>query len=156
MAGKWFEELEVGAVFRHDATRTVTETDNVLFNSLTMNVQPLHLDAHFAAGSMFGERIVNSVFTLGLVVGIPVAELTLGTTLGNLGFEEITFPAPVRHGDTLRVESEILAARASRSRPGTGIVTFAHRGYNQDDVLVCEVRRAGLMRMRPAAAEPTA
>lgn len=149
MAGRWFEELEVGAVFRHDVTRTVTETDNVLFNSLTMNVQPLHLDASFAAASLYGERIVNSIFTLGLVVGIPVAELTLGTTLGNLGFEEITFPAPVRHGDTLRVESEILAARASRSRPGTGIVTFAHRGYNQDDVLVCEVRRAGLMRMRP-------
>lgn len=149
MAGMWFEELEVGTVLRHAATRTVTEVDNVLFSSLTMNPQPLHLDENFSAGTLFGRRIVNSVFTLGLVVGIPVAEMTLGTTLGNLGFEEITFPAPVFHGDTLRVESEVLGARPSRSRPGTGIVRLAHRGYNQDDVLVCEARRAALMRMRP-------
>lgn len=148
MAGMYFEEFEVGSVIRHDATRTVTETDNVLFNSMTMNPQPLHLDEHFSAGTMFGTRIVNSVFTLGLVVGIPVGETTLGTTLGNLGFEEITFPAPVRHGDTLRVETEILSKRASKSRPDTGIVKFAHRAYNQDGELVCEVRRAGLMRMR--------
>lgn len=152
MAGKYFEELEVGAIIHHDATRTVTETDNVLFNALTMNPQPLHLDEHFAAETMFGTRIVNSVFTLGLVVGIPVGETTLGTTLGNLGFEEISFPAPVRHGDTLRVETEIIAKRASKSRPGTGIVTFAHRGYNQEDELVCLVRRAGLMRMRDTPA----
>jgi acyl dehydratase len=148
MAGKYFEELEVGSVLRHDTARTITETDNVLFNALTMNPQPLHLDEHFSAGTMFGTRIVNSVFTLGLVVGIPVAETTLGTTLGNLGFSEITFPAPVKHGDTLRVETEIIDKRPSNSRPGTGIVTFEHRGFNQDDVLICRVQRAGLMRMR--------
>lgn len=148
MAGMFFEDFEVGAVIRHETTRTVTETDNVLFNSLTMNPQPLHLDEHFSAGTMFGTRIVNSVFTLGLVVGIPVSETTLGTTLGNLGFTEITFPAPVKHGDTLHVETQVLDKRPSNSRPGTGIVQFEHRGLNQDDVLVCQVRRAGLMRMR--------
>ena len=142
----------MGAIIRHDATRTVTETDNVLFNALTMNPQPLHLDEHYASGTIFGTRIVNSVFTLGLVVGISVGDTTLGTTLGNLGFSEVAFPAPVRHGDTLRVETEVVAKRPSRSRPGTGIVTLAHRGFNQDDDLVCRVQRAALMRMRSAAA----
>lgn len=153
MTGLYFEELEPELTISHQVTRTVTETDNLLFTTLTMNVQPLHLDAEFAKASMYGERIVNSVFTLGLVVGIPVQETTLGTTLGNLGFEEITFPAPVLIGDTLRVETEILERRESKSRPDTGIVRFEHRGYNQDDKLVCRVRRSGLMRKRPVAAE---
>ncbi len=149
MAGKYFEEFAVGAIISHELTRTVTEADNVLFSSMTMNPQPLHLDEHFSAGTLFGTRIVNSIFTLGLVVGISVGETTLGTTLGNLGFEEITFPAPVRHGDTLRAETEILSKRASKSRPDTGIVRFAHRGYNQRAELICEARRAALMRTLP-------
>jgi acyl dehydratase len=144
----YFEEFEVGAVLRHAATRTVTETDNLLFTTLTMNPQPLHLDEQFAAGTIFGRRIVNSVFTLGLVVGIPVAETTLGTTLGNLGFEEVTFPKPVFIGDTLRVETEVLAVRESKSRPETGIVRLEHRGFNQGGELVCTVRRAALMLRR--------
>lgn len=152
MAGMYFEDLTPGTVLRHTATRTVTETDNVLFNSLTMNPQPLHLDAEFAKGSLHGERVVNAVLTLGLVVGIPVHDTTLGTTEGNLGYSEIRFPAPVLHGDTLRVETEVVAARPSSSRPTTGIVTFAHRGYNQRDELVCEVIRAGLMTRRPVEA----
>ncbi len=151
MAGMYFDEFEVGAVYQHAQTRTITEMDNVLFNSLTMNPQPLHLDAHFAAESMYGERIVNAVFTLGLVVGIPVYETTLGTTLGNLGYEEITFPAPVKHGDTLRVETKILDKRVSESRPTTGIVKFEHLAFNQDDTLVCKVVRSGLMQRAEGA-----
>ena len=152
MSGLWFEEFEVGAVYRHAMTRTVTETDNVLFTALTMNPQPLHLDAEFARNSMYGQRIVNSVFTLGLVAGIHVADLTLGTTLGHLGFEAVTFPKPVFIGDTLRVASEVLESRASRSDPGRGIVRLEHRAYNQHAVVVCTLRRAALMQCRPAAA----
>ncbi|MGX7727753.1 MULTISPECIES: MaoC family dehydratase [unclassified Rhodococcus (in: high G+C Gram-positive bacteria)] len=150
MSGLYFEELEPGLVLKHAVTRTVTETDNLLFTTLTLNVQPLHLDAEFAKNSMYGERIVNSVFTLGVVVGIPVQETTLGTTLGNLGFEEIAFPAPVLIGDTLRIETEILSRRESKSRPDTGIVRFEHRGFNQNDKLVCRVQRSGLMLKKPA------
>lgn len=151
MAGMWFEELEVGLVVRHALTRTVTEADNVLFTTLTMNPQPLHLDEEFAKETEFGTRIVNSLFTLGLVVGISVHELTLGTTVANLGFGSIEFPAPVRHGDTIHVETEVVGSRPSRSRPGQGIVELEHRGYNQDDVLVASVRRSALMRGRPDA-----
>lgn len=150
MTGLYFEDLEPELTIEHGVTRTVTETDNLLFTTLTMNVQPLHLDAEFAKNSMYGKILVNSVFTLGVVVGIPVQETTLGTTLGNLGFEEITFPAPVHIGDTLRVETEILSRRESKSRPGTGIVRFEHRGFNQDGTLVCRVQRSGLMLKRPA------
>lgn len=149
MSGLYFEQLEPGLVIEHPVTRTVTETDNLLFTTLTMNVQPLHLDAEFAKASMYGQRIVNSVFTLGVVVGIPVQETTLGTTLGNLGFEEIAFPAPVFIGDTLRVETEILSGRESKSRPDTGVVRFEHRGFNQEGKLVCKVRRSGLMLKKP-------
>ncbi len=149
MAGRYFEEFVVGDVVRHAVTRTVTETDNLLFTTLTMNPQPLHLDEEFAKDSMFGTRIVNSVFTLGLVAGIHVADLTLGTTLGNLGFEDVTFPHPVLIGDTIRVETEVLATRASKSRPDTGIVTLEHRAFNQRDVLVCKARRAALMKRKP-------
>lgn len=151
MTAMWFEDFRTGAVLRHAVTRTVTETDNLLFTTLTMNPQPLHLDEEFGRRSMYGSRIVNSVFTLGVVTGIPVAETTLGTTLGNLGFEEVTFPAPVRIGDTLRVETEVLESRPSRSRPEAGIVRLEHRGYNQDDELVCQLKRAALMQRRPAS-----
>lgn len=149
MGGLYFEEFRVGAVTRHAVTRTVTETDNLLFTTLTMNPQPLHLDEEFARSSIFGTRIVNSVFTLGLVAGIHVADLTLGTTVGNLGFEKVVFPNPVYIGDTIRVESEVLDKRASASRPGTGIVRLEHRAYNQRGQLVCSLRRAALMSCRP-------
>jgi acyl dehydratase len=150
VSGLWFEELTVGLVIDHAVTRTVTEGDNTLFSVMTMNPQPLHLDESFAARSQYGTRIVNSLFTLSLLVGISVHETTLGTTVGNLGFEEIAFPAPVFHGDSLHAQTEVLAARASASRPGEGIVTFEHRAFNQDDVLVARCKRAALMHMRPA------
>lgn len=150
MTGLYFEELEPGLTIAHGVTRTVTETDNLLFTTLTLNMQPLHLDTEFSKKSVYGERIVNSVFTLGLVVGIPVQETTMGTTLGNLGFEEIAFPTPVLIGDTLRVETEILSRRESKSRPETGIVRFEHRGINQKGDLVCRVKRSGLMLKKPA------
>lgn len=146
MAGMYYEDFRIGEVIRHEVTRTVTETDNLLITALTMNVQPLHLDAEFAAQSMYGRQIVNSIFTLGLVTGIPVQETTLGTTLGNLGFREIEFAKPVFFGDTLRVETEALDKRISKSRPETGIVGIEHRGYNQRDELVCVVRRTALMK----------
>jgi acyl dehydratase len=149
MSGLWLEELTVGLVIDHAVTRTVTEGDNTLFSVMTMNPQPLHLDEEFASKSQFGTRIVNSLFTLSLLVGISVHETTLGTTVGNLGFEEIAFPAPVFHGDTIHAQTEVVAARASASRPGEGIVTFEHRAFNQRDVLVARCRRAALMRMRP-------
>jgi acyl dehydratase len=151
MAGMHFEDFTVGEVLRHEVTRTVTEADNLLITTLTMNVQPLHLDAEFAAQSMYGQQIVNSIFTLGLVTGIPVQETTLGTTLGNLGFRDIEFPKPVFIGDTLRVETQALDKRVSKSRPETGIVGIEHRGYNQRDELVCVVRRTALMKRRAGA-----
>jgi len=151
MSGLYFEEFTPGLVVRHAVTRTVTETDNLLFTTLTMNPQPLHLDEEFAKKSMYGQRIVNSVFTLGLVAGIHVADLTLGTTLGNLGFDEVKFPKPVFIGDTIRVESEVLEARLSKSRPDRGIVRLEHRAYNQRHELVCSLRRAALMSCRPVA-----
>jgi acyl dehydratase len=147
--GLWFEELTPGLVVEHAVRRTVTEMDNVLFSTLTMNPQPLHLDEEFARTTEFGARLVNSLFTLGLVVGMTVHELTLGTTIANLGFESVVFPAPVFHGDTIRVETEVVAVRPSASRPDAGIVTFEHRGHNQNDVLVARCRRAALMRRRP-------
>jgi acyl dehydratase len=152
MAGKYFEEFEVGAVFEHRPARTVTETDNLLFSALTMNPQPLHLDAEFAKGTEFGKILVNSIFTLGLVVGLSVGDTTLGTTVGNLGFEKIEFPKPVFLGDTIRAETEVVAARASRSRPGQGIVTFEHRGVNQRGEVVCRAVRNALLLGRPARA----
>ncbi|WP_430296669.1 MaoC family dehydratase [Sinomonas sp. B1-1] len=151
MAGMYYEDFEVGAVIRHEVTRTVTEADNLLITTLTMNVQPLHLDAEFSAKSLYGKQIVNSIFTLGLVTGIPVQDTTLGTTLGNLGFRDIEFPKPVFIGDTLRVETEALDKRVSKSRPDTGIVGIEHRGYNQRDELVCVVRRTALMKRNAEA-----
>ena len=149
MAGLYYEEFTVGQVFRHAIRRTVTETDNVLFSTLTHNPAALHLDAEAMKDSEFGERIVNSGFTLGLMVGISVADTTLGTAIANLGWDEVRFPKPVFHGDTLRIETEVLALRESRSRPDAGIVTFAHRAWNQRDELVASCRRTGLLRRQP-------
>jgi acyl dehydratase len=151
MTGMYFEDFKAGLVVKHAMTRTVTETDNVLFTALTMNPQPLHLDEEFARQSIYGQRIVNSVFTLGLVAGIHVADLTLGTTLGNLGFKDVQFPKPVFIGDTIRVESEVLETRESGSRPNAGIVQLEHRALNQRDEIVCVLRRAALMLKRAAA-----
>jgi len=150
VTGRYFEEFVVGEVINHALTRTVTEADNVLFTCLTMNPQPMHLDFEFAATHEFGQPLVNSLFTLGLVVGIAVPELTHGTTIANLVFEEVSFPAPVFAHDTIWVETEILAKRLSRSRSDSGIVSFEHRGYNQRDELICKARRAALMRLAPS------
>jgi acyl dehydratase len=150
--GRWFEELPIGLVVHHAITRTVTETDNVLFSTMTMNPAALHLDHEAAKATEFGRPLVNSLFTLGLVVGISVHETTHGTTIANLGFEEVTFPQPVFVGDTIHVDSEVVAARPSASRPGQGIVTFEHRAFNQRDELVCRCRRGALMRNRPVPA----
>jgi acyl dehydratase len=151
MAGRYFEELEEGAVFRHAVTRTIGEMDNTLFTCLTMNPQPLHLDEEFAKTTPYGTRVVNSMFTLALVMGVAVSDLTLGTTLGNLGLEKVVFPNPVRHGDTIRSETRILRKRLSASNPKAGIVWFEHSGYNQRDELVARAERAGLMMRTPAA-----
>ncbi len=150
MSGLYYEEFEVGAVFKHAVTRTVTEMDNLMFTTLTHNTQPLHLDVEFCKNTPFGTRIVNSVFTLGLIVGLPVTDLSLGTTLGNLGFEDARFPSPVRIGDTLRSESRILSKRESAKWPNAGIVHFEHVGYNQRNEAVATIRRAGLMLKRGA------
>jgi len=150
MPGKYFEELEVGATFDHEPGRTVTEADNLLFTALTLNPQPLHLDAEFAAGTQHGRILVNSIFTLGLVVGLSVGDTTLGTTIGNLGFEKVAFPSPVFIGDTIRVSSTVVDRRESRSKPDRGIVTFEHRGTNQRGELVCSCTRGAMMMKRPA------
>lgn len=151
MAGLYFEEFTVGQVFHHAIRRTITETDNVWFSAITHNPAALHLDEEYAKGTEFGTRIVNSCFTLGLMVGISVGDTTLGTTVANLGWDEVRFPKPLFHGDTIRVESEVLMKRPSKSRPGQGIVEFMHRAYNQHDVLVGHCRRQALMLGRPAA-----
>ena len=145
MSGKYFEELEVGLTFEHEPGRTVTETDNLLFTALTQNPQPLHLAAEFASQSIHGKILVNSIFTLGLVVGLSVADTTLGTTLGNLRLEPTTFPHPFFIGDTIRVASNVADRRASRSKPDRGIVTFEHTGTNQRGEIVCSCRRGAMM-----------
>ncbi|GAB4077020.1 MaoC family dehydratase [Nostocoides australiense] len=148
--GLWFEEFEVGTVYRHRPGRTVTEADNVLFTTLTMNTQPLHLDeADSAARPPFHARLVNSMFTLSTLVGLSVSQLTLGTIVANLGFSEIAFPAPVFHGDTLYGETLVVDKRPSMSRPGEGMVTLRHTARNQDGVVVATATRATLVRMRP-------
>lgn len=149
VSGRWFEELEVGTVIHHATRRTVTETDNVLFTTMTMNPAPLHLDADYAAGTEFGRPLVNSMFTVALVVGLSVPELTLGTIIAQLGIDEVSFPKPVFPGDTIRVETEVVSARPSRSRPDAGLVVFEHRAHNQRDELVCRARRTGLMHRGP-------
>lgn len=150
--GTWFEDLPVGTVTQHAIRRTLTESDNVQFSTMTMNPQPLHLDAEFAAQTEFGRPLVNSLLTLSTVVGLSVPELTLGTTVANLGFGRVEFPAPVFAGDTIHVVTEVVAARASRSRPDAGIVEFRHDGVNQRGELVCSAIRSALMLRRPAAA----
>jgi acyl dehydratase len=149
MPGLFYEELTPGLTFDHPWTRTVTEMDNVLFSTLTMNVQPLHLDEHFARTTEWGQRIVNSLFTLGLMIGISVNDTTLGTTLANLGMTDVKFPNPVFHGDTLRVSTRVIDARESKSRPTAGIVTFEHIARNQDAKIVASCTRQALMRKRP-------
>jgi acyl dehydratase len=150
MPGRYFEDLQVGLAFDHQPGRTVTETDNLLFTALTLNPQPLHLDAEFAGRTQHGQILVNSIFTLGLVVGLSVGDTTLGTTLGNLGFENTTFPNPVFIGDTIYASSRVVDRRESRSKPDRGVVTFEHSGVNQRGEVVCVCRRGAMMMKRPA------
>lgn len=148
MSGKYYDELEVGAVIKHEIGRTLTETDNLLFSSLTMNPQPLHINEDYAATTEFGQRIVNGIFTLGLLVGITVGDLTAGTIIANLGYENVKHPKPMFHGDTLYVETEVIARRESKSRPDCGIVTLKHTGRNQHGDVCIEVTRAALFLKR--------
>jgi itaconyl-CoA hydratase len=143
--GLYFEEFEVGTRYLHRPGRTVTEADNVLFTTLTMNTQALHLDADWASGQPFGQRLVNSMFTLSTMVGASVAQLTQGTLVANLGFSEVVFPAPVFLGDTLYLETTIDSKRLSESRPGQGIVVMTHRALNQDEVVVGTAGRSALV-----------
>ena len=145
MPGLYFEQLEEGQVFEHPWTRTVTETDNILFSSMTMNPAKLHIDAAYGATTEFKQPIVNSLFTLGLMIGMTVNDTTYGTTVANLGMDEVRFPKPVFQGDTLRVRSEVLNKRPSKSRPGQGIVEFRHEAINQRDEVVATCRRSALM-----------
>jgi acyl dehydratase len=149
MAGLYLEEFQVGQVFRHGLTRTVTESDNVLFSVMTMNPQPLHVDFDFASKTEWGKPLVNSLFTLGLMIGISVHDTTLGTTIANLGMSQTVFPAPVFHGDTIRVETTVLSVRDSKSKTDRGIVEFEHRAFNQHGVLVAKCTRQAMIRKRP-------
>ena len=150
MAGLWFEEFSLGQVFRHEVRRTVTDMDNILFSSLTYNPAALHIDHAYAATTEFGKPLMNSIFTLGLVIGLSVQDTTFGTTVANLGMSETTFPRPVFAGDTIRAESKVLEIRESKSRPKQGIVIFEHLGLNQRDEVVCRTVRGALMLRRPA------
>jgi acyl dehydratase len=149
MPGLYYEELTPGLVIEHSIRRTVTEYDNVLFSAITHNLAPLHLDEEYSKTTMWGQRLVNSMYTLGLVCGIIVGETTQGTTLGNLGFEEVRFPKPLFHGDTVHVRTEVLDRRESKKYPNAGIVNFRHLGLNQRDEIVCDCKRTGLMLKRP-------
>jgi acyl dehydratase len=152
MPGLYFDQFAIGQVFRHAMRRTVTEADNTWFSVATCNPAALHLDEEYCREhTEFGTRIVNSGFTLGLMIGLSVADTTLGTTVGNLGMDEVRFPKPVFHGDTIHVETEVVDKRESRSRPTQGIVTFLHRAYNQKDDLVAHCKRAALMLKEPSA-----
>ncbi len=151
--GLYFEDFFVGQFFTHRLTRTVTQMDNMLFSNMTLNPQPLHIDAHFCATETeWGRPLMNSLFTLGLMIGISVNDTTVGTTIANLGMTEVRFPAPLFEGDTLRVSTEVLSARASASRADAGLVEFRHRAFQQDGALVAECRRTAFMRRRSAAA----
>ena len=151
MAGKYYEELHPGESFRHSVGRTITESDNVLFCSLTMNPQPLHINQDFAEKTAFGQRIVNGIFTMGLVVGLTVAELTEGTIVANLAYDRVAHPKPVFHGDTIYVETEVLEKRLSKSRPDRGVVKLLHKGVNQRGEVVVEIERSVLFLTRPEA-----
>jgi acyl dehydratase len=149
MPGKYYDDLQAGDRFKHAVGRTITEMDNTLFCALTMNTQPLHLNADFAGRSPFGQRIVNGILTLGLVVGLTVSDLTEGTIVANLGYDKVLHPAPVFHGDTIYVETEVLELRPSGSRPDCGVVRLKHFGCKQDGTVVCEVERTILFLKRP-------
>ena len=149
MAGLWFDEFVVGQVFRHEIRRTVTEADNIWFSAMTYNPAQLHIDYDYAARTEFGKPLVNSIFTLGLVIGLSVQDTTLGTTVANLGMTDTVFPKPVFAGDTIRSETTVTAVRASKSRPEQGIVTFEHVGLNQRDEVVCRTVRNALMLRQP-------
>jgi acyl dehydratase len=150
MPGVWFDELTVGQRFEHPIRRTVTETDNLLFTTLSHNPAQLHLDAEYMKDSDYGRVLVNSCFTLSLMVGVSVGDTTLGTAIANLGWDEVRFPAPVFIGDTLNIVTEVLELRESKSRPEAGIVTFKHEAWNQRGELVASCKRSGLQRKRPA------
>ena len=149
MTGKYFEELEVGMKFKHSAGRTITEMDNVLFSSLTMNTQPLHVNEEFAANTEFGQRIVNGVLTLGLVIGLTVSELSEGTIVANLSYDKVIHPNPTFHNDTVYAETEVLEKRESKSRPNAGIVKFKHRGRKSDGTILVEFERTALFLKKP-------
>jgi acyl dehydratase len=149
MTGKYFEELEVGMKFKHSAGRTITEMDNVLFSSLTMNTQPLHVNEEFAANTEFGQRIVNGVLTLGLVIGLTVSELSEGTIVANLSYDKVVHPNPTFHNDTVYAETEVLEKRESKSRPNAGIVRFKHRGRKSDGTILVEFERTALFLKKP-------
>ncbi|HEX2794497.1 MAG TPA: MaoC family dehydratase [Croceicoccus sp.] len=150
MPGLWFDDLHVGQTFDHPIHRTVTETDNLLFSTMTHNPAQLHLDAEYMKGTEYGQILVNSCFTLGLMVGISVNDTTLGTAIANLGWDEVRFPAPLFIGDTVNVTTEVIALRESKSRPDAGIVTFEHKAFNQHGNCVASCKRSGLQRRRPA------
>lgn len=150
--GLYFEDFEIGASIEHRLTRTVTQMDNMLFSNMTLNPQPLHIDAHFCATETeWGRPLMNSLFTLGLMIGISVNDTTVGTTIGNLGMTDVTFPAPLFEGDTVNCVTEIVAKRESKSRPDAGIVEFHHRAFKQDGTLVAQCRRQAFMKRRPPA-----
>ena len=149
MPGLWFEEFHEGQHFRHELSRTVTESDNMMFSLMSMNPQPLHIDFNFAKDTEWGKPLFNSMFTFAIMVGLSVQDTRLGTTIGNLGFSEVKFPAPVFHGDTLRAETRVLSLRESKSRPTQGLVEFEHLCFKQDDTLVGQCKRMALMRKRP-------
>ncbi|AJR24859.1 MULTISPECIES: MaoC family dehydratase [Sphingobium] len=150
MAGRYYDEWRIGDRMTHDIRRTVTETDNLLFSTMTHNPQPLHLDAEAAKASEFGQILVNGTFTFALMVGLSVGDTTLGTLVANLGYDKLVMPKPVFIGDTMRADSEVTDLKESRSRPEAGIVTFTHRLYNQRDEIVCQCLRMALLKKRPA------
>lgn len=147
--GLYFEDFAVGTLTQHRLTRTVTEMDNMLFSNMTLNPQPLHIDRHFCANTEWGQPLMNSLFTLELMIGISVNDLTVGTTIANLGMQEVKFPHPLFQGDTVHCTTEVIGKRESKSRPDAGIVEFHHKTFNQDDKLVAECRRQAFMRKRP-------
>lgn len=150
MAGKYFDEWAIGETLTHDIRRTVTETDNLLFTTMTHNPQPLHLDIEAAKASQFGQILVNGTFTFSLMVGLSVGDTTLGTLVANLGYDKLVMPKPVFIGDTLRAESEVVGLKESKSRPNAGIVTFLHRAINQRDEIVCQCERSALLKKKAA------
>jgi acyl dehydratase len=149
MAGRYYDDLDIGMHIRHDTARTLTEADNVFFNALTLNTQPLHINADFAARTEFGRPILNGLLTLSLVIGISVSELTQGTIVANLGYEQVKHPKPVFAGDTIYAETEVIAKRESSSRPECGIITLRHIGRNQHGEIVLEVTRSALFLKKP-------